>query len=154
MHACKQPPRCSDCVSVGCVVLCPISFCLVLMHSAVFGACLRGSVESWQANPSSSSRTVNLYSNAPLVGLTLNGAPVLDAERMPKQVCVCCPVFRHPICVQIHQHLTVLQLQAARSLSPQFEGRNQTQLALHPFEPVASSSVVLDTFRCFSCGLG
>lgn len=42
-------------------------------------------VESWQANPSSSSRTVNLYSNAPLVGLTLNGAPVLDAERMPNQ---------------------------------------------------------------------
>ena len=57
------------------------------MHSMVFGACLRGSVESWQANPSSSSRTVNLYSNAPLVGLTLNGAPVLDAERMPNQVC-------------------------------------------------------------------
>ena len=87
MHACKQPPRCSDCVSVGYVVLCPVFSCLVLMHSMVFGACLRGSVESWQANPSSSSRTVNLYSNAPLVGLTLNGAPVLDAERMPNQVC-------------------------------------------------------------------
>jgi len=41
-------------------------------------------VEAWRPNPSSSTRTINVYSNAPLVRLSLNGVAVAPVQSVPE----------------------------------------------------------------------
>ena len=40
-------------------------------------------VESWMPSPNSAVRVINVYSNAPLIRLSLNGAPVAAPQAVP-----------------------------------------------------------------------